>query len=160
MRTPTALILALSLAACDSGNPKEAAFEALNSGDYAGAVARFDRAMEGAEAGSSEHVELAIGRCEALAHTDGAAARDAMIALAGAHAGKVTARDYGLVASRMVDAGNFDPAIDLVDDGIQKRFQGDPKLVELMDGIVKKATRSGDDAAMDKLEGLGYTSGD
>lgn len=162
MRTPTALILALSttLAACGGGDPKESAYQALNSGDYAAAAADFEKAMAGVDAGSADYVGLAVGRCEALAHTDAPAAKNEMIALAGSHEGKVSSKDYTLVASKMVDARNFVPAIELLDDGIKNRFKDDPKLLALMDKIKAEAEKSGDDGAMEALSGLGYAGGD
>ena len=163
MRTTTALLIALStsLAACGGGNPKEDAFAALNSGDFAGAIADFDKAMDGVEQGSSEHIELAVGRCEALAHTDAEAAKNAMIALAEAHKDGVKSGDYKLVASKMVDAKNFEPAIHLLDDGIKNRFPSDSeKLTALIETITMKAEKSGDAGALSALKGLGYVGGE
>ncbi|MFT5052370.1 MAG: tetraacyldisaccharide-1-P 4'-kinase [Chlamydiales bacterium] len=162
MRTPIALILALSatLTACGGADPKAAAYEAFQSGDYAAAVTSFNEAMTGVDTTSPEYLGLAVARCEALAHTNANDAKDSMIALADAQGGKVTAKDYNLVAQAMVGAREFAPAILLLDDGIQKRFKDDPKLLALVDKINTEAEKSGDEDTIDALKGLGYVGGD
>lgn len=159
MRTTNALLLALFaslLPACSGGNAKENVFKALNSGDFAGAIAEFEKAMGTVEQGSSEHIELAVGRCEALAHTDAIAAKDAMIVLVEEHSKSVDADDYGLVVSKMVDAKNFIPAIDLLHDGIENRFEDTSKLRSMIEKIRKMADDTGDAEVANALGTLGY----
>jgi len=162
MRTPIALILALSttLAACGGSDPKAAADEAFQSGDYATAVTSFDAAMAAVDKSSPEYLGLAIDRCRALAHTDAASAKDSMIALAKAPESKVKSSDYRLVAGEMFDAKEFSPAISLLDDGIKGRFSDDPKLLAMINKIKTEAEKSGDSETMSALQGLGYAGGD
>ena len=157
MRTSTALLLALSmtLASCGEGDVKASAVSALQSGDWGKAAADFEKAMNAAEAGSDEYVALAVDRCKALAHTDAEGAKNLLIEIASAHSDKVREKDYSLVASEMVSARNFVPAIHMLDDGI-KRYPEAPKLQQLIEKIKVEAEKGGDSETMSALQGLGY----
>jgi hypothetical protein len=148
-----ALAVTLGLAACGGGNPKTAAWDAYNSGDYPAAVAKFDSALRGVEAGSPDHVALSVGRCQALAHQDGKQAKTEFLALA--TSAEVEVGDYTILVNELLGLQQWVPAIELMDAGV-KAFPENPKMGLLRDKVVAKSKESGDAGANAALKGLGY----
>jgi len=156
MRTPLLFVLSavlITCTACGGGDPRTAAQDALNSGDYPTAVAKFDAALRDAEAGSADYVALSVDRCRALAHQDGAKAKAEFLALAASS--NLEVGDYTLVVSELLNVQQWVPAIELMDAGV-KAFPENPKMGLLRKQVVAKSTESGDDAANDLLKGMGY----
>ena len=153
-----ALALAPVLSGCGDGGASDAdprtAFKALGQGDYSAAMKTFDAAMAGMEADDPEYLELAVGRCEALAHVDGAKVEAAMLKLKG-----LKAKDYASVASALLEAGEYETAVRVMDQGV-KALPDDPAIQELEQRVVKEVESSGDAAANSALSGLGYGGGD
>ena len=77
------LAVALSIAACEnsSSDAKEAGYQALQSGDFEGAVASFEEALATRSTGDADYVEVAVGHCQALAHVDAAKTKTTFLAL-------------------------------------------------------------------------------
>lgn len=154
MRTfPLTLLLALSLAACGDSDPKEAGYKAIQSGEWAKAAASFDKALANLEPGSEERAELAVARCQALAHTAPEQAKTEFLALAGST--QLEPKDFTIVVTDLVSEKQFVPAIDILDVGI-KSFPEHPKMTLLKDKVVEESKKSADPAALEKLKGMGY----
>lgn len=155
MRTSLGLLLALTLplSACGSGDPETEAYDALNSGDYQTAVAKFEAAASDVDASAApeDYAELMIGRCRALAHVDAEKAKTEFLALA--DEAELEPGDYSMVASELIGADELLVAIDLFHEGM-KKFEDNSTMVQLKDKVLKMA--SNNDAANDKLKGLGY----
>lgn len=152
--TTTLLPCLIVLAACGgSSNPKGDAFAALNSGRSADAVGYFDQALEGMDEADGSYLELALGKCAALASTDAVAARDLFLTTATSH--ELTVRDYSQIVSRLVEAKAFDPAIDILAQG-KEAFPGEEKVDKMAAIVLSASQKAGDTSAMDRLKGLGY----
>lgn len=157
MRTlPLTLLLTLSLAACGDSDPKEAGYKAIQSGDWSGAAASFQKALDAAEPGSPDRVELAVARCQALAHTAPDQAKAEFLALAAS--AQLEPKDYTIVVSDLVSEKHFVPAIDILDVGV-KTFPEHPKMTQLQQKVVEESQKADDPAALEKLKGLGYLGG-
>ncbi len=159
MQKHLASLLLLSLAACGGGDPKADGFAAYGSGDYTTAVAKLDEALASRTQADADYLEIAVGRCQALAHVDAAKCQKEFLALAGANADGIQSQDYSMIISELVAAKGFEPAVMVVDDGI-KRFTESPKLVQLKDKIVQESKKAGDAGALKALDGLGYLGDD
>ncbi len=91
--------------------------------------------MAGMEATDGCYLGLVLGKCEALASTDGSHARDLFLATATSHG--LTVHDYSQIVSRLMRVRAFDPAIDILGQAA-KAFPDDPK-VEHMGQVVRAA---------------------
>ena len=153
--TTIALPCLLVLAACGgSSNPEKDAFAALGSGQFSDAVGYFDQALEGMDEADGKYLVLVLGKCEALASTDAAGAKDLFLATAGTN--ELEVRDYSQIVSRLVTAKAFDQAIDILEQGKQA-FPDEKDRVDAMAKIVVAASlEAGDDDATARLKGLGY----
>jgi hypothetical protein len=155
MRTFHSLLLALllPLGACGgaSGDPKEAGYQALQSGDYAAAAADFEKALAARSPSDADYVEVAVVHCQALAHVDPAKTKTTFLALGD----QVTDKDYSSVVVELVDVKEFQVAIDILEAGVT-RFPESPKMELIKDKVVKASLETGDPALLAKLKGLGY----
>jgi hypothetical protein len=128
---------------------------ALNSGDYAGAVESFEKAVGQLEAGSPEYMRAKAGEIEALIHVDAERAKTQMLALGP----KADENMYTAVASKMCSAKRNQEAVAVLDAGI-KLYPESPQLKAQMDKVIAEAQKQGDAGALDSLKGLGYLGGD
>lgn len=152
---PIALLL---LAACSGSDPKTLADEgnaALGKGDAKGAFAKFDEALVGLDTSHDQYVRVSIGRCEALAETDGPAAVKSFLELAVKVPAKITETDYSLICSRLLQGGFTLEAIDVLDAG-KKRFVGSKKMEETLVTVQAAAKKQSTPDALKKLASLGY----
>ena len=165
MRTPhcLTLALALSLAACGggSGDAKEAGFQALQSGDFADAVASFEEALETRSTGDADYAEVAVGHCQALAHVDSTKTKTTFLALED----HTTDKDYSIVVAELVSVSEFEVAIEILAAGVA-RFPSSPKMQQIRERVGKTmeiASRESANpeatTALKALESMGYTSG-
>jgi hypothetical protein len=140
--------------ACGGGDAKTLVSDgeaALNSGDAAGAIAKFDAALGQLEASDPMHERAQMGRIEALAYTDAAKC----VAEVRGLASELEDRDFSTIGGALADAGNITAAVDVLDAGM-KAHPDSTNLAALKDRVVAVAQKSGDSAALAKLKGLGY----
>jgi len=137
------------LAACvDEGNHREVGYEALQDSDYASAVSHLDKALASSEASPSEVVEMAVARCQALAHIDSARCTADFLAIS-----ESGPSDFSIVVSELLDEEEFIDAIDLLVAGIE-RFPETPAMELLKIEVI---ARSKDDPdASDVMKGHQY----
>jgi tetratricopeptide (TPR) repeat protein len=148
---------ALLLASCGVPDPaatNDAAYSALGAGDYFSAQILFEEALAAMAPTDPLHLQASVGRCRALAHRDGAAARTAFVTLAQAN-DAISDKDYSMLVSELTDAGNLIEAIELLDQGLS-RYPENQRLSAIKVRVVAESQKPGNDAAMDKLKGLGY----
>ena len=139
------------LASCSggSGSPQEDGYAALQAGDYTAAVTHLDEALTTSKSGSTDYVEMAVARCQALAHVDAARCTADFLAIGSA----VQAKDFSLVVAELVADEKFLEAIDLLEAGVN-RFAENPKMEQLKKLVIMASLE--DPAANAKLKGLGY----
>ncbi len=151
-------LLLLPLAACGgSGDSRSLISEGntkLNSADYAGAVASFDSAIASLTAADEAlRQDAVLGKCEALAHVDGAKSQTEFLALA--DQGGIDYSSYNRVAVALTSAAQFEQAVAVLTHGMEK-FPEEAKFAKLRDKIGDAAKNAGNSAAMEALAGLGY----
>jgi tetratricopeptide (TPR) repeat protein len=152
------VVLALLAAACSGADPAGLTREgvtALNAGKYDEAYAALDKAVRAMDPADPKFAQAAVGRCQALAYSDPAAARRDFLQLAGDHPARIEERDYELVANALRSEKAFDEALAVLEAGMQ-RFKESPKLQALRDQMGREAEQSGDPEALARLKGLGY----
>lgn len=159
------LILLLLVAACGGSSSNSSAeiraktgegFAALGKGDAKTALSKFDAALVGLDSTNPEYLRASLGRCEALAKTDGEAAKKAFLELVAKVPAEIGEDDYGLVCSRLIEGGFNVTAVEVMHEGMQ-RFPDSKKMATILDAVKKAAERASDPAALKALEGLGYT---
>jgi len=161
-----ALVLPLFAAACGGGiDPETAAVDgrdALAARNHDAAVEYFDVALEGLDASSPDYVSLKIGRLQALAHLEGKGEEvvEEMEALNAEITDdtRLLPRDFKLVTTDLVSAGQYEPAAWVMDLGV-KRYPGDPTMKEVADKVVLAVESAGDEGALSALDGMGYLGG-
>ena len=161
MRIATsALVLALTLAACGGGaTPASLNTEgntALGSGQYSTAAEHFEAALAaiGSDTSHDQYLRARMGLIEATVHLDAEKAKNDFLDLAKS-SNSVGAKEYSKIGGMLANAGAFNPAIELVDAGIQA-YPETPQLQKIIEQIKTQATQSGDSSALKALEGLGY----
>jgi hypothetical protein len=155
MRRLLPTLLLASLAACGGGDPAQAGYDALGSGDYAAAAKSFSDAVAGTQ--GEQRTDLTLQLCQALAHTDPAACVAKMKELDAST--ELRVQDYNVVVSELKSAGAFSPATDVLYLATAA-FPGDEKLEDLIQVVGDAAKSAGDTDAMSKLKGLGYVGND
>jgi len=155
MRRLLPTLLLASLAACGGGDPAQAGYDALGSGDYAAAASSFTEALAGTQ--GEKRTDLTLQLCQALAHTD-ADASVAKIKELDAST-ELRVQDYNVVVSELKGAGEFVAATDVLKLATAA-FPGDEKLVELIQVVGDAAKSAGDSDALSALKGLGYVGND
>jgi len=151
----------LGLAACGGSDPESLVREgaaALGKGDAGSALSRFDDALDGLPSTDPIYLRAALGRCEALARTDGALAREAFLELAAKLPDKVREDDYGLVCSWLIQGGFTLDAIDVMKAG-DTRFPNSAQMMTTLDAVIAAANRADTPDALKKLETMGYVGG-
>ncbi len=131
-------------------------YAALGKGDAQTALSKFDAALVGLDSTNPEFLRASLGRCEALAKTDGEAAKKAFLDLVAKVPAEIGEDDYGLVCSRLIEGGFIVTAIEVMHEGIQ-RFPGSKKMATILDAVKAAAARASDPAALKALDSLGYT---
>jgi hypothetical protein len=156
---PTLPLLALvfSAGSCGSADPKAEGMSALQASDYGKAAVHLETALASLDPGSPDYMEVAMGRCKALAHTDSQKAKAEFEKLATSQDMRVA--DYSEIVSHLLSAKQFMPAIEIMDGGL-KKFPGDPKMILIKEKVVAQSKQAADPAAMQTLKGLGYLGGD
>ena len=155
----TILTLSLALFACSGGgDPKEAAYEALQSGDYAAAVDGFGALVAKASPGSPEHLELAVEHCRALAHTSPETAQTTFIALADELGEKITPKDYSMVVTELAGEKAFMPAIALLEKAGEK-YADNETMKSLFEKVKARVEAGEDPEAVKALSSLPYAGG-
>jgi hypothetical protein len=155
---PFALVF---LAACGGSDPKTLTSEGyalLGKGDARGALARFETALDGLAPASPDYARASLGRCVALARTDGSAAKAAFLDLAQRAPDVVREDDYGLVCSEMVQADFLVDAVDVMDAGMQ-RYPESPRMIATKEALEAAAKSAKTPDALKKLQTLGYAGG-
>ena len=152
------LLLACLLVSCGSDDPKaltDAGTAALNSGDAAGAIAKFDRALAGMPASDPDFRRASIGRCQALARTDPARAQADFLELAAAQPALIREPEYVAVATDLASRGSIANATAVAEAGM-KRYPESPAMASLRDSIGDAAKKAGDPESLRRLQGMGY----
>jgi alkylhydroperoxidase family enzyme len=152
-----ALALSLPLVACGGADsdPVAAAEAALQGGDSRKAADLLQGHLAGLDRASAEYREVAILHCSALAESQPAASKDALLALATAQPDGVTPKDFKDVQSYLQTHGHFSEAIDVMDAGL-KRWPNDATMLKVKDVLIAAVQSAGDEEATAKLKGLGY----
>lgn len=156
---PHLFLVLCSLAACGGSDPKAltaAGAKALNSGDPKGAIASFDRALEGMKPNDPDFLRASIGRCQALARTEPARARTDFLELAKAHPERVREPEFVAVAMELASRGSIGDASAIAEEGM-KRFPNAAEMLALRDRIGDAAKEAGDPESLKAMKGLGYT---
>ncbi|MBL8861048.1 MAG: hypothetical protein JNK02_03470 [Planctomycetes bacterium] len=151
----------LLLAACGGSDPRSLSnqgYALLGKGDARGALAKFDAALSGLAPSSPDYLRTAIGRCEALAKTNGAQAQRAFLDLAAAMPAKIGEDDYSLVCSRLLEGGFTLEAVEVMHAG-NTRFEGSKKMADTLAAVQAAARREKTPDALKRLESLGYAGG-
>jgi hypothetical protein len=158
---PLLLSALVLLAACGGSDPRALSSEGhalLGKGDAQGALTKFEAALAGIDSSNPEYLRASIGRCEALARTDGPKARQAFLDLAAQLPAKVGEDDYSLICSRLLEGGFTVDAVEVMDSG-NKRFPGSKRMAETLIAVQAAAKRDKTPDALKKLESLGYAGG-
>lgn len=151
----------LLLAACGGSDSKALTSEgyaALGKGDAKAALSSFDAALAEMSADHAEYARASLGRCQALAKSDGAAARQAFLDLAAKAPGSVREDDYGLICSRLLNGGFRMDAMDIIKAG-DERYPTSAKMKETRDAVIEAAEREALPEELQKLATLGYAGG-
>ena len=151
----SALVLSAS---CGGGSDPAALIgegtAAMASSDYETAASKFESAIAGLDAGSTDHLKASLGRCRALAHTDAAKAKTEFLQLV--EGGKVIYTHYNQMTVAFAGAGAWNEAIEVLTVGKEK-LPEEKKMEQLVAKVGDQAKNSGASSeAMKALEGLGY----
>ena len=154
----TALCL-LPLCACGGGGDARStmteATTALDSGDFAGAAAKYTAAMaKMTDADAAMKLEAELGLLQANAHLEPKKAKTDFLALVEREA--VEYSSYNSMVSALAADGNFDEAIEVLKVGMEKLKEDEPKLKQLVQKVGDMAKNAGAAGALSELEGLGY----
>jgi len=155
---PLALLV---LAACGGSDPESLVRDgaaSLGKGDAGSALSAFEDALDGLATTDRDYLPAALGRCQALARTDGARARQAFLELAAKVPEKVREDDYGLVCSWLNQGGFVLDALDVMKAG-DVRFPGSEKMKAILKAVMDAANRADTPDALKKLDSLGYAGG-
>lgn len=156
-----ALLLTLPLYSCssaeDPGGLTEAGYKALGTGDHDAALAEFEAALAaiGSNTAHAQYLRAKLGAVEARIRVDATGAKDEFLGLARDMPTEVTDQDFSFIGQKFAGAQEFSAAIDILDAGV-KTHEGSTHLAQLTDNIRAAAERAGDQAALDKMAGLGY----
>jgi hypothetical protein len=153
-----AVTLPLAFVSCGESDPKvltDAATEAIQGRDFKAGLAGFESALTHMDAGHSQYMRAALGRCVALAHVDAARGKDEFLKLANAEKSRLAPADVHFVVSEYVKERQFGLAADIMA-GAQAIFPKSKELQEIGNHVADAALKAGDKAATSRLEGLGY----
>lgn len=151
-----ALLAVLSLTACGGGDPAaliDEGYRALGSGDHAGALAKFEKALADLDPAAPRYVEAKIGEARAMVHSDASTATQDFLALAKAHA--VGVEHYRSIVVDLTGVKAFAEATGVLEAGKQAHPEY-ANWQELLQMVGDRAKSAGDTKTLDKLRGLGY----
>ena len=175
-----ALPLTLLLGACGSSDPKAQGLLALQAGEYERAATKLEVALSTRGEESVDYKEVAMGYCSALAHLDALKAKSVFEQLTDRCA--LNQADYSRFVGQLFKAGQFAPAVELMDQALQ-RYPEDPSLekqditpiddvlappddaptrsflIALKERALAKARRGQDSEQLQQLQSLGYLGG-
>ncbi len=144
----------LILPCCGSSNPEEEGYAAMQAGEYQSALDLLSEALESADSGSAKEHELSVARCQAMAHLDAAASKDAFLGLS-ENGMALTRKDYENMASELMGITAYDEAAHVIAGGIET-FTDSTRLPKYLIKL-KKLAASGDAPGLSStLTGLGY----
>src|SRR5262245_24765016 len=141
-------VLALSLAACGgSSDPRvltDEGSKALSSGKYEDAAQSYQRALEliGSDTKNPEWMRAHLGVIQAHAHLDAGKAKEEFLQLAKANPERVTDKEFSLIGSKLAEANQLKPAIEVVEAGLAAN-KDSALLKALRDDLGKRAESSG-----------------
>ncbi len=150
-------LLAFTLFACGSPEPKalvKDGYAALGAGDSVKALANFNAALADLKPENGLYLDAKMGVVEALMPNSPKEAVAEFLVLAKAFPAKIGEKQFINTSGKMVSAGQFSDAVDLVHQGIQMAGGESPTLMAMIERIKKEG--ASDKGAIDKLQGLGY----
>jgi len=154
--------LALACAACsgpvDPVSETNAGYAALGRGDAERALDHFASALAALAPDDPGYPRARMGEIECKAHLAPGPAAKSFLEYARAAPQRVSAEDHRRVGALLAGLGAFDPAIDVLHSG-HERFPADERIVAAMESIKAAALAGGDDAAYQRIKGLGYAGG-
>jgi len=153
----TALVLAASLLilpSCGSSNPEEDGYVALRSGEYQKSLDLLTEALEAVEAGNPKAHQMAVARCQAMAHLDPSAAKDLFLGLPEKGL-ELTRQDYENLATELMTVTAYSEAVYVVAAGLDKFAESKrlPMFLDKLKGLAASGEVPGLESA---LAGLGY----
>jgi hypothetical protein len=150
--------LLLLVAACGSDSDTEAlvrqGYTRLNSGDAAGGIACFDRALVALASSDPQYLEASMGRFQALARVEPERVAPELVQRADSEPECFGPEEFRFVAGHLRMAEHHTQAVQLLDVAIQ-RFDDDEKLLDEMRITEQSAKRVGDDKALEELKKMG-----
>jgi hypothetical protein len=159
MITKLGSLLLLVAAACGSDSDSDAlvrqGYTRLNSGDAAGGIECFDRALVALAPSDPQYLEASMGRFQALARVAPERVTQELVQSADAEPACFGADEFRFVAGHLRMAEHHTQAVQLLDVAIQ-RFDDDEKLLAEMSITEQEAKRVGDSKALEELRRMGY----
>lgn len=157
IRLLAAAALAVVLVACGNSDPKTLIAEgnkALTSGDSAAALEKFNEAVTLLKPTDGQFLDAKMGVIEALIAKEPQRAADELKLLANAQPEKIGSKQFIYVGGQMVSARQYEPAVKLIHEGIQRYSADAPALKKVMERIKQEAAN--DKGANDLMRSLGY----
>jgi hypothetical protein len=143
--------------ACSSSNPEEAGYAAMRAGDHGRAITLLGSALDAAAPGSEKAHQLAVARCQSLAHVDPKACQENFLGLA-TQGVELNRRDFEDVATALMSVTAYEQAAHVVANGID-RFADSVRLPKYLVRL-KSLAASGEAPGLGStLAGLGYGGG-
>ena len=158
MRLSTALLpLTLAvLAACGGSTDAESdPFKLMQAGNYEAAITAAESQLATVEKGTPEHKDLVVKNASALSNDSAEKAKAAFLGFAAEFGNAVEPTDIKFVVAQLRKHKKLSDAIDVMDAG-KKRWPGDKTMDDVVDALKQDIATSGDDAAAQKMKGLGY----
>ena len=153
-----AVVLAAALFACkpvDAREATDAGYAALGRSDFSESAEHFERALGAMEPDDGQFVRAQRGMIEALAHALPDRAVVQMEVLAEARPDDVSPAVYLEVVGQLLVAKHGAQAVRVLHRGLE-RFPGAERLTAKLAEVTAEAERTGDDALLEVLGGLGY----
>lgn len=151
----------LMLVACggsDSQALTSEGYAALGKGDARLALTRFDSALADMTTDSPDYLRASIGRCRALARTDGPAATQSFLQLAQRVPAQISEDDYSLICSEQLRGEFRMDAMDVMKAG-EARFPDSAKMKATVAAVIAATERAALPEELQKLATLGYAGG-
>jgi hypothetical protein len=142
---------------CSPSNPEEEGYAAMRAGDHGRAITLLGSALDAAEPGSEKAHQLAVARCQSLAHEDPIACQESFLGLA-AKGVELNRRDFEDVATELMSVTAYEQAAHVVAMGIE-RFADSKRLPEFLSKLMSLAESGEAPGLGSTLAGLGYGGG-
>lgn len=134
---------------------------AMEAKEWSKALASLDAALADARATNDEKVQVWQDKVLCEAHANGEAAASAALKKMEESGVAMTANQYAKLGNDLGDANHLTAAVDVIE-AATKKFGDDPlvrkNLKRLARNLQERLTAAGDQAALDRLKGLGYLS--